>query len=112
MFVLGKKRARPVRVTRRDPHLLVSGRHERSDAKLQRTNAFVLAAIERDRPAGAAARAGMPATVFGVDTQTLGHVTLSNIIVMPITGPSVGPGVRRADPRKSGGIARRGNCHW
>jgi putative effector of murein hydrolase LrgA (UPF0299 family) len=42
----------------------------------------------------------MPAAVVGMKAQTLGHVTISTIIVMLITGTSVARRSYQADPRK------------
>src|SRR5207245_10003207 len=66
-----KERARSVGVARR-----MTVRRERTGGKSKRVNAFAFAMIERDRPAGAAACAGMAAAVRRMKAQTLrAHVS-------------------------------------
>ena len=50
---------------------------ERTAGKPKRVNAFALRMIERNRPTGAAARAGMAAAVRRMKAQTLRHCVQS-----------------------------------
>ena len=63
-----KEAARTVGLTR---GMAVVG--ERTTGKPKRVNGFALAMIERDRPSGAAARAGMAAAVRRMKAETRGH---------------------------------------
>jgi hypothetical protein len=117
MPVCGKERARTVRVPHRGADAVVIRRRQRSGVKAKRANGFLLARVEGDRPTRTTARAGMAAPVFRMKTQALGHVTLSDIIVMPITGLSEAGIGSRALPGKSAGfpaareLPLRGNRH-
>ena len=54
-------------------HRAVGGQLDRPAASRQRANALALRMIERNRPAGAAARAGMAAAVRRMKAETLRH---------------------------------------
>jgi hypothetical protein len=72
-----------VRMSGRDRRTPSLTRQE-SSAKPQRLNALAFLRIEGNRPACAAARAGLAAPVRGVKAETHGHQ--GSNIVMPITG--------------------------
>src|SRR6266852_5011918 len=63
-----EERACAVTVARGDPV-----RRERTASQPQRLHTFAFLRLERNRPARPAARAGMPASIRRVKTQTLGH---------------------------------------
>jgi hypothetical protein len=88
--ILGKERARARGVPPGEPHAVLAGGDEQSGVEAQRAHPFLFPGVKRDGPARAAAGAGVAAPVVGVETQTLGHVTSSDIIVILITGSSVG----------------------